>query len=71
MPNMNLVEVGNNEDQNTASVVTDMMFVASFARQAKKFVENLPQTLKENVPKDDVEKLKKALEAVGAAVEVS
>jgi large subunit ribosomal protein L7/L12 len=39
--------------------------------EAKKFVENLPQTLKENVPKEDVEKLKKALEAVGAAVEVS
>jgi ribosomal protein L7/L12 len=31
----------------------------------------LPQVLKENVPKDDVDKLKKALEAVGAAVEVS
>lgn len=39
--------------------------------QAKKFVENLPQTLKENAPKDDIEKLKKALEAVGASVEIS
>lgn len=38
--------------------------------EAKKFVENLPQTLKSNVPKDEVEKLQKALEAVGAAVEV-
>ena len=39
--------------------------------QGKKFVENLPGVLKDNVPKDDIEKLKKAFEAVGASVEVS
>lgn len=39
--------------------------------EGKKFVENLPQTLKENVPKDDLEKIKKAFEAVGASVEVA
>merc|ERR1719423_495100 len=38
--------------------------------QAKKFVESAPQTLKEDVPKDEAEALKAALEAVGAVVEV-
>ncbi|CAG2183550.1 unnamed protein product [Oppiella nova] len=33
--------------------------------QAKKFVESVPQIIKSNVPKDEAEKLKKALEAVG------
>ncbi|KAG8977082.1 hypothetical protein FRC05_002603 [Tulasnella sp. 425] len=35
---------------------------------AKKFVESLPKALKENVPKEDAEKLKKALEELGATV---
>ncbi|KAL7008972.1 54S ribosomal protein L12, mitochondrial [Cystobasidiomycetes sp. EMM_F5] len=39
--------------------------------EAKKFVESVPKTLKENVPKDDIEKMKKAFEAVGASLEVS
>jgi len=38
--------------------------------QAKKFVESAPQTLKEDIPKDEAEALKAALEAVGAVVEV-
>jgi len=33
--------------------------------QAKKFVESVPQIIKSNVPKDEAEKLKTALEAVG------
>lgn len=33
-------------------------------------MESLPKTLKDNATKDEVEKLKKALTAVGAAVEV-
>ncbi|KAJ9111633.1 hypothetical protein QFC19_000989 [Naganishia cerealis] len=36
--------------------------------EAKKFVESVPQTLKENLPKDEAEKLKKTLEALGATV---
>lgn len=36
--------------------------------QAKKFVESLPKVLKENATKEEAEKLKKALEAVGAQV---
>ncbi|CAG2106503.1 unnamed protein product [Medioppia subpectinata] len=33
--------------------------------QAKKFVESVPQIIKANLPKDEAEKLKTALEAVG------
>ncbi|KAJ1569935.1 Actin-2 [Nowakowskiella sp. JEL0078] len=35
---------------------------------AKKFVESVPKVLKENVPKEEAEKLKKALETAGATV---
>lgn len=38
------------------------------AAQAKKFVESLPKVLKEGATKEEAEKLKKALEAVGAEV---
>ncbi|KIY63477.1 ClpS-like protein [Cylindrobasidium torrendii FP15055 ss-10] len=33
---------------------------------AKKFVESLPKALKENIPKDEAEKLQKAFQALGA-----
>jgi len=36
--------------------------------EAKKFVESVPKTLKENVPKEDAEKLKTTLEGLGAKV---
>ena len=38
--------------------------------QAKKFVEGAPQTLKEDVPKEEAEALKAALEAVGGTIEL-
>eukprot|EP01134_Creolimax_fragrantissima_P002572 CFRG2572T1 len=38
--------------------------------QAKKFVEGLPQTVKENIPKDEAEKMVKALEAVGGSCQI-
>ena len=38
--------------------------------QAKKFVESLPKILKESLPKEDAEKLKKTFEALGAAVKL-
>jgi large subunit ribosomal protein L7/L12 len=38
--------------------------------QAKKFVESAPQILKSNMPKDEAEKTKAALEALGAVVEM-
>jgi large subunit ribosomal protein L7/L12 len=39
-------------------------------KEAKDLVEGAPKTLKEGVSKADAEKYKKALEAVGAAVEL-
>lgn len=36
--------------------------------EAKKFVESLPKVLKEGIPKEDAEKIKKAFEAHGALV---
>ena len=36
--------------------------------QAKKFVESLPQVLKENISKEDAEKLKKTFTDLGATV---
>ncbi|KAF8591558.1 ClpS-like protein [Ramaria rubella] len=36
--------------------------------EAKKFVESVPKTVKENMPKEDAEKLKATLEALGAKV---
>ncbi|XP_013788877.1 39S ribosomal protein L12, mitochondrial-like [Limulus polyphemus] len=38
--------------------------------QAKKFVESAPIVVKADIPKDEAEKLKEALEAVGATCEV-
>jgi large subunit ribosomal protein L7/L12 len=38
--------------------------------QAKKLVESLPQTLKENLPKDEAEKMQKAFEAFGAVIKL-
>lgn len=38
--------------------------------QAKKFVESLPKVLKENLPKEEAEKLKKTFEALGAIVKL-
>ncbi|BEI92690.1 uncharacterized protein CcaverHIS019_0503180 [Cutaneotrichosporon cavernicola] len=39
--------------------------------EAKKFVESVPQTLKENVPKEEAEKLMKTLQDLGATVSMS
>lgn len=38
--------------------------------QAKKFVESAPTVVKEDIPKDEAEKLKEALTKVGAIIEV-
>ena len=47
----------------------DIAYISTPSRQqAKKFVESCPQTLKENLPKDEAEKLKKTLEGLGATV---
>ena len=47
------------------NLVTGMNLV-----QAKKFVESLPQSVKSDISKDEAEKLKAALVAVGAGVEI-
>ncbi|KAF8302077.1 ClpS-like protein [Clavulina sp. PMI_390] len=39
--------------------------------EAKKFVESVPKVLKENIPKEDAEKLQKTLEALGATITLS
>ncbi len=38
--------------------------------QAKKFVESAPQVVKADLPKEEAEKLKTSLAAVGAEVEI-
>ncbi|EGG04133.1 uncharacterized protein MELLADRAFT_37607, partial [Melampsora larici-populina 98AG31] len=38
--------------------------------EAKKFVESLPKVLKENGSKEEIEKLKKTLESIGATVQL-
>ena len=38
--------------------------------QAKKFVESLPKILKENLSKEDAEKLQKTFETIGAVVKL-
>lgn len=39
-------------------------------KEAKEFVEKLPATVKENVQKSDIEKIKTALETSGAKIEI-
>jgi len=39
-------------------------------KEAKDLVESAPKAVKEGVPKDEAEKLKKTLEGVGATVEL-
>jgi large subunit ribosomal protein L7/L12 len=39
-------------------------------KEAKDLVEGVPQTVKENVSKQEAEEIKKKLEAVGAAVQI-
>jgi large subunit ribosomal protein L7/L12 len=38
--------------------------------QAKKFVESLPKVLKENLSKEDADKLKAVFEGIGAVVKL-
>jgi len=38
--------------------------------EAKTFVENCPSTLKEDIAKDEAEKIRKELEAIGGKVEI-
>ncbi|CDS04904.1 hypothetical protein LRAMOSA07434 [Lichtheimia ramosa] len=54
-----------------AKVIREVKNLAGLSLvDAKKFVESVPKVLKESVPKEEAEKLKKALEAVGATVQL-
>lgn len=46
-------------------------FSARHIFQAKKFVESLPQKVKESVTRADADKLKEALEAAGGELEIA
>lgn len=56
------------------AILTDLgnrtlnLLLIPFLNQAKKLVEALPQEIRANVPKEDAEKLKAALEAAGGTV---
>ncbi|MCS7227852.1 MAG: 50S ribosomal protein L7/L12 [Endomicrobia bacterium] len=39
-------------------------------KEAKDFVDNLPKPIKENIPKDQAEDIKKKIEAAGGSVEI-
>ena len=53
-----------------AKVIREMKNILPGATlvDAKKFVESAPKVIREHVPKEEAEKIKKALEAVGAVV---
>lgn len=72
VPNLTLIEVCPlsayfSRDRSTQPRVSQ----CSYSRcpvQAKKFVESLPKVLKENLSKEDAEKLKKTFTDLGATV---
>ncbi|WFD44156.1 54S ribosomal protein L12, mitochondrial [Malassezia psittaci] len=63
---------GLNADTAKAKVIKEIKAINSTMNlvEAKKFVESAPQTLKENVTKEDAEKIKAAIEAAGGKVEL-
>lgn len=64
VPNLTLIDV--------SVVLTALhdLSVDTFHPQAKKFVESVPKVLKENLSKEDADKLKSTFEALGAVVEL-
>jgi large subunit ribosomal protein L7/L12 len=63
VPNLTLIDVRH-------PVRVLVLILICVILQAKKFVESLPKTLKENLPKEEAEKLKKTFEALGAVVKL-
>jgi len=56
---------------NKINVIKEVRAVTGLGlAEAKALVESAPKTMKEGVTKEDAEKIKKALEAAGAKVEV-
>lgn len=58
-------------DQKIAVVKVVRQITSLPLREAKELVDKAPGTLKEAAPKDEAEKIKKELEAVGATVELA
>ena len=57
--------------QNKVSVIKAVRTITGLGlKEAKDMVEGVPATVKEGVPKDEAEEVKKQLEEAGAAVEV-
>jgi large subunit ribosomal protein L7/L12 len=57
--------------QNKVSVIKVVRTITGLGlKEAKDMVEGVPATVKEGVPKDEAEEVKKQLEEAGAAVEV-
>ena len=57
--------------QNKVSVIKTVRTITGLGlKEAKDMVEGVPATVKEGVPKDEAEEVKKQLEEAGAAVEV-
>mgnify|MGYP000920924802 CR=1 FL=1 len=64
---VNLTEVGSNKI-NVIKVVREI--TALGLKEAKDLVESAPKPIKEGVPKDEAEAIKKKFEEVGAKVEI-
>ncbi|WFD24588.1 54S ribosomal protein L12, mitochondrial [Malassezia equina] len=64
--------VGLATDSAKAKVIKEVKAINSNMNlvEAKKFVESAPQTLKENVTKEDAEKIKEAVEKAGGKIEL-
>lgn len=61
VPNLTLIDV-------SALIIILNWLDCAFRSQAKKFVESVPKILKENLSKEDADKLKSTFEALGAEV---
>lgn len=62
-----LADVGANKIQ----VIKEIRAVTTLGlKEAKDLVDSAPKTIKENIPKEEAENIKKKLEAVGAKVEL-
>tara|TARA_B100000029_G_scaffold506903_1_gene590526 strand:+ start:115 stop:552 length:438 start_codon:yes stop_codon:yes gene_type:complete len=65
-----VVLTGFAEDKKIAVLKKVREYVEMGLLEAKNFVENLPKNVKEDIEKDEAEKVKKALEEVGGTVQL-
>lgn len=56
---------------NKISVIKEIRAITELGlKEAKELVDSAPKTVKENIPKEEAEEIKKKLEAAGATVEL-